>query len=25
MWQDGVMIPVMHRIKVGASANALAR
>jgi peptide/nickel transport system substrate-binding protein len=23
MWQDGVMIPVMHRIKVGASANAL--
>jgi len=23
MWQDGVMIPVMHRIKVGATANAL--
>jgi peptide/nickel transport system substrate-binding protein len=23
MWQDNVMIPVMHRLKVGASANAL--
>jgi peptide/nickel transport system substrate-binding protein len=23
MWQDGAMIAVMHRIKVGASANNL--
>jgi peptide/nickel transport system substrate-binding protein len=23
MWQEGVMIPVMHRIKVGAISNAL--
>jgi len=23
MWQDGVMIPVMHRIKVGAAGNGM--